>query len=226
MSSIRSVALVSGAALLAAVLIAPPAAADRYTESDPHGDMAVDMPQTSGFSLAPTHHKLDIRHVIVRHTDHFVTIRAVVRHLTRPRGDESFSLFGSIKVNRRAQPSESVGWNWWVDFDESRPREGVRLFVLDAAYQEQFGCDGSVDEGFKARANYDRNRVTVIIPRGCLALDSFPNVRPQWVQVSVTTSHQLGLDRPWYFDNLGSQVEDPQYPTLSNSHFTPRLYPC
>ena len=41
MSSIRSAVFLSGSALIAAVMAAPTAAADRCAESDPPGDMAV-----------------------------------------------------------------------------------------------------------------------------------------------------------------------------------------
>jgi hypothetical protein len=223
MISFRSAAFVSGAVLLAAALVASPAAADRHTELDPAGDMRVEVARTGEVSQAPSHRKLDMRRVIIRHTDHFVFIRAFARSLTRPRGSESFRLSGFVKVNRRAQPSESVGWLWEVEFDQFHPRVGGRLFIVDALHEEEYGCDGFMDKGFKAGANYGLDRVTVIIPRRCLALDGLPNVRPRWVQVSVTTLHRFGVKRS-YFDHLGSQVRTP-FPTLRNSHFTPRLYP-
>jgi hypothetical protein len=218
--AIRSSAFVSGAVLLAAALVAPPAAADRYTELDPAGDMRVEMARTGEVSPAPSHRKLDMRRVIVRHADHFVFIRAYMRSLTRPQGNEEFHLFGFAKVDRRAHPSESVAWFWEVEFDRFHPRVGGRLFVTDAEHQEEYGCDRFTQKGFKAGANYDLDRVTVIIPRRCLALDFNPNVRPRWVQVSVTTWHQLEHS---YFDHLGSQVRTP-FPTLRNSGFTPLLY--
>ena len=221
MRAIRSVALLLSAALLAVVLVAPPAVADRYTESDPAGDMAVQMPHV--ISAAPTHRRLDIRRVIVRHTTDFVSIRVVLGALTRPRGDEWFGLRGFVKVNREAQPSESVAWEWEVTFDKRHRRQGFRLLILDAAYFEQFGCDGSRDKGFRAAAHYNGNWVTVIIPRRCLALDSYTDVRPRWVQVSVTTMHALG-PRRLYFDHLGSQVVGPWHDE-GIAHFTPRVYP-
>ena len=213
MRAIRSVALLSGVALLATVPIAPPAAADRYAESDPARDMAVSMPDEDSPLAAPTHHKLDIRHVVVRHTNQVVSIHVQVRHLTRPRGDEEFGLHGVVQVDRAARPSEGETWTWQVwGFDKRHPREAWRALVLDSAYFEQPGCSYT-DKGLRARADYDRLRITVVIPRHCLALAG-AKVQPRWVKVSVSTWHSRGLDRPSYSDRLGSQ-----------RHFTPRLYP-
>jgi hypothetical protein len=223
---IRSVALLSGVALLAAVLSAPPAVADRYTESDPAFDMGMYLYVYPGppekVSAAPAHHKLDIRRVFVRHTPRFVTIRVVTRALTRPRGDESFGLNGYIKVKRGAQ-SPVPAWYWNATFDERHRHEATNLWVLDAAEGEQYGCVADTDKGLNATAHYDGNWVTVTIPRHCLNLD-YINFLPPWVKVSVTTWHGLGPDRPSYFDHLGSHVLNP-FPNEENSHFTPRLYP-
>ena len=215
--------MVSCAAVLIALTIAP-AQADRHEESDPAGDMAVQSNQTGEISTVPAHRDLDIRHVTIRHTNHFVLVRALTRALTKPRDGESFHLFGFIKVNRRAQPSESAAWTWEAEFDEHRPREGDRLFIVDAEHQEQFGCDGFSDRGLKARANYDRDRVTMIIPRRCLVLDGL-RVRPAWVQVFVTTAHSRGK---FYYDHLGapaSIVLGGQFNSSYNRWLTPRLYP-
>src|SRR4051794_19944329 len=194
MSPMRYTALTS-VALLAAVLIAPPAAADCYTEHDPAGDMRVQRPPTFEISPAPGRRSLDIRRVTVRHTDRFVSIRVVTRALTRPRGEETFQLLGFVKVNRRARPAVGAAWSYEVEFDQRRPRVGDRLFIVDAEHQEAFGCSGFSDRGLKARANYARHRITMLIPRRCLAsVASSPRIRPRWVQVSVETSNSLGLD--------------------------------
>jgi hypothetical protein len=221
MRSMRSVALVSGASVVVAVLVASPAAAERYAEGDPARDMQVQVPPAHETSPANTHSRLDIRRVVVRHTNNVVKIRVVMGALTRPRSDEWFGLSGFVKVNRAAQPSESVAWQWELRFDEESP-QGLGLWVVDAEHQEQDGCDGDTYEGLWARAHYDRNWVTVIIPRRCLALDQPPNVRPRWVRVSVTTSHTPGTDPREYFDRLGSRVANPW--DLGDPHFTPRLY--
>ena len=81
--------------MVAAVLVASPAAADRYTEGDAARDMRVQMPHE--ISPAPTHRKLDIRRVIVRHTDEVVKIRVLMGALTPPHGDEEFGLLGSSR---------------------------------------------------------------------------------------------------------------------------------
>ena len=221
MRSIRSVALLLGAVLVAAVLVAPPAVAERYTESDPAGDMGAVLAPTFETVPAPSRRKFDIRRVTVRHSDNFVSIRAVMRAMPRPRGDESFLVSGVVKVNPGAQATEGGAplgpWQWEVKFDESHP-QGYNFWLVDTAYHSLYGCDdGSWDEGFKARANYDRNRVTLSIPRGCLAPIDLPDVRPKWVRVSVTIWHTIGTDLGYYFDPFGAD--------LSQSHFTPRLYP-
>jgi hypothetical protein len=201
-----------------------PAVADRYEESDPSGDMAVQSDRTGEISTFSGHRSLDIRHVPVRHTDHFVLVRVITRALTRPRAREGFALFGIIKVDKRAQPSESAAWTWETWFDVHRPREGGSLFILDAEHQEQFGCDGFGDQGLKARANYDRDRVTMMIPRRCLALQGL-RVRPAWVQAFVTTAHG---GRKFYYDHLDAParvVLGGQFNSSYNRWLTPRLYP-
>ena len=145
-------------------------------------------------SSATGHLTLDVRHVVVRHTDEVVLIRVVTQALTRPRGDETFMLYGLVKVDQPAQPSESDAWYWSVSFDERHRRQGTGMWVVDAAYGEQFGCSNT-DKGPRATAHYDGNWVAVTIPRRCLALDG-TNARPRWVQVSVNTSHSLGLTGP------------------------------
>ena len=170
-------------ALIAALVATPPAHADRYTQDDPAGDMSRQDGGSGAISPAPGHAAIDIRHVIVRHTDHFVSIRAVFDRLNRPRGAEGFGMSGFVKPNRRARPWESTAWTWEVGFDKTKPRVGDRMFVMDSTHQEMFGCAGYSDHGLKARANYHRDRVTVIIPRRCLTMDDRPNIRPRWVQV-------------------------------------------
>lgn len=227
MRHIRPVALISGAALLAAVMVTPPAVADRYTGSDPAGDMAVqEASPTYVIAPAQTHRRLDIRRVFVRHTADFVSIRAVVGALTRPRGDEYFGLRGFVIVNRQAQPSEADAWQWEVYFDKRHRRHGDFLWVTDAQHQEQYGCDRFNFKvgGFQATAHYNGNWVTVTIPRRCLAFFD-TDVRPCWVRVSVSTLHGLGPDEPTYFDHHRSQVPNPS-PSRWDSHFfTLRLYP-
>lgn len=206
-------------ALAAALLAAPPAQADRYEESDPAGDMAM-----APSKPAPAHRNLDLRHVRVRHTEHFVLVRAVMAALTRPRGDEEFDLRGFVKVNRQALPGEGLGWSWEVEFDKQRPRVGDRLFILDAGYQELYGCSGFGNRGLTARANYDKDHVTVIIPRNCLEEQGGRRVLPEWVQVSVTSQNSRNNYRRQFFDHLGEPSRE-AWPILQNSHFTPRLYP-
>ena len=164
----------------------------------------------------------------VRHTAHFVSIRVRTRALTRPRHNEQFNLFGFVKVNRRAQPSESAAWTWEVEFDKQRPRQGDRMFILDATHQEEFGCTGYNDAGLKARANYKRDWVTVLIPRRCLVLaEANPNVRPQWVRLSLSAFHSRGNYRRQYYDNLrapaGVAFGD-QFNSDYDRWLTPRLY--
>ena len=224
MTASRTWIAVSGAALVGALLAPSPAYADRHEESDPAGDMAVPSFRTGEISTAPGHRNLDIRHVTIRHTNHFVLIRVVNRALTRPRAREWFGLFGFIKVNKPAQPSESAAWTWEVEFDAKRPREGGRLFITDAEHQEEAGCDSFGDKGLKARANYDRDRVTVIIPRRCLVLQGL-RVRPAWVQVFVTTAHG---GRRFYYDHLGAPARvdlGGQFNSGYDRWLTPRLYP-
>jgi hypothetical protein len=213
----------AGTALAAVLLAAPTAHADQYTQDDPAGDMSRD--GRRGAVPAPGHSNLDIRHVIVRHTDHFVSIRAVVDTLTRPRGDESFHLSGFVKPNRQARPWESTAWSYEVEFDRTKPRIGDRMFILDSTHQEMFGCSGYSDHGLKARANYDRDRVTMIIPRRCLnTQDDNPDVRPRWVQVSVQASHSPRT-RTRYFDRVNAPHPSSGDIYLAGSYFTPRLYP-
>jgi hypothetical protein len=222
----RTSAVLSGAALMGALLAAPTAHADRYEEADPAGDMAIS--KGGSAQPRPAHRNLDIRHVTVRHTDHFVSVRVVTSALTRPRNNEQFDLFGFIKVDRRAQPSESAAWTWEVEFDKQRPRQGDRMFILDAEHQEEFGCDGYTDSGLKARANYRRDRVTVVIPRRCLVLqEARPNIRPEWVRVSVTAVNSRANFRRQYFDHLRAPASVPmggQFNSDYDRWLTPRLY--
>jgi hypothetical protein len=203
MRRVRSLPLVTVAALLAAVMVAPLAVANRYTEVDPAGDMAVALPGAN--EPAPNHRRLDIRRVFVRHTENVVKIRIVMRALTRPR-DDGFHLGGHLEVNRQAQPSPSLAWQWDVYFDKDHPRHGSNMWVVDSGYQEIFGCDGR-DQGLDATAHYNGNWVTVIIPRRCLTRrddfvdpDAYTPVLPRWVRASVETEHAPGNNRPRYFD--------------------------
>jgi hypothetical protein len=105
----------------------------------------------------------------VRHTDNLVFVRAWVDRLPRPRYGETFDVDGIIKVDRPARPRLYGAGAWEASFDEHRTREGDDLFILDKEHEELVGCSGKHNAGFKARANYDADRVTIIIPRTCLA---------------------------------------------------------
>jgi hypothetical protein len=207
-------ALLTVAALLAA-LFAAPAHAEGHRETDPAGDMVV-----SNGSPAPEQRNLDLRRVKVRHREHRVVIRAAMRALRVPKKGKwpDFFMTGYIKVNPEAQPSESVAWTWEVEFNKHRPRHGTRLFILDAEHQEQFGCDWDTHPAFKGRANYRDDVVTVTIPRHCLALDDEVDVRPKWVQVSVTA-----ISGGKHYDHMGPDAGT--WPELGSAHFTPRLSP-
>jgi hypothetical protein len=202
-------ALFTGAGLLAALLVASPAAADRFGERDPAHDTTVFDPTTGTEAPAPRHAKLDIRRVVVRHTDVALIVRVIFRRFTRPVGDEHFQISGHAKVDRQAWPSESDHWHWWVDFDKDHAVRSP-VAVLDGEHEQQFGCYPA-DERLRARALYGHDWVKVVIPRHCLAY--LPNIRPRWVKASVGVQHFLGGDQPIYSDNLGAF-----------SHFTPRLY--
>lgn len=207
------------AATLAAMLAAP-AHAERYRETDPAGDMVVS--DDGVVSPAPEQRHLDLRRLKVRHTQHRVFIRAAMRALKVPKKkSQTFGLAGYIKVNQQAQPSESVAWTWEVEFNNSRPRHGTRLFILDAEHQEQFGCDWVTHPKLRGRANYRDDVVAVSIPRHCLALDEDVDVRPRWVRVSVS-SMSITLNPVKYFDHMGPDAGT--WPELRSAHFTPRLH--
>lgn len=208
-------------ALIAALAATPPAHADRYAQDDPGGDMSRGGGGSGAESPAPGHSALDIRHVIVRHTDHFVSIRVVVETLTRPRGTEAFFLDGFVKPNRRARPWESTAWTWEVEFDKTKPRVGDRIFIMDSTHQETLSCDGWRTPGLQARANYDRDRVTMLIPRRCL---TEANALPKWVQASAFASH-VPRRRAYYFDQFNAPIPSSDSYYLEGSYFTPRLYP-
>lgn len=213
-------AVLAAAALLAGLLAAP-AHAERYRETDPAGDMVVW--DDGVVSPAPERRNLDLRRVKVRHGENRVVIRAAMRALKVPkRKSQTFGLAGFIKVNPEAQPSESVAWRWEVEFNKGRPRHGTRLFILDAEHQEQFGCDWVTHPALKGRANYRDDVVTVTIPRHCLALDDEEDVRPRWVRVSVSTVSPITTDPVKFFDHMGPDAGT--WPELRSAHFTPRLF--
>jgi hypothetical protein len=228
MRAVRFIALVSGAGLLAAVLVAPPAVADRYIEGDPAGDMVEapngTVPEPDEVVAAPGHRRLDIRRVFVRHTARVLIIRVVVRALARPEG-EGYFLGGFVQVDRQARPlpDDDDPWQWAVIFDEEHVRHGSSLGVYDADFDDVPGCqrgDGDVD----AVAHYNGNWITVSIPRGCLAGGDSPAV-PEWVRAAVHVSHGVGLRS--YADRLWRRSPDPWLPVFANrgtAHFTPRLY--
>jgi hypothetical protein len=207
-------------AALVVALLAAPAYAERYRETDPAGDMVAW--DDGVVSPAPERRNLDLRRVKVRHREHRVVIRAAMRALRVPKTrSQTFGLAGFIKVNPEAQPSESVAWRWEVVFNQGRPRHGTRLFILDALHEEQFGCDWLTHPGLKGRANYRDDVVTVTIPRHCLALDDEEDVRPRWVRVSVST-RSTSLSRVGYYDHMGPDAG--AWPELGAAHFTPRLF--
>lgn len=212
-------AVLTVAALLAA-LLAVPAHAERYRETDPAGDMVVW--DDGVVSPPPERRNLDLRRVKVRHGEHRVVIRAAMRALKVPKKkSQTFGLAGFIKVNPEAQPSESVAWTWEVEFNKGRPRHGTRLFILDAEHQEQFGCERATHPALKGRANYRDDVVTVTIPRHCLALDAEEDVRPRWVRVSVSTM-SITVKPVKYVDHMGPDAG--AWPELRSAHFTSRLF--
>jgi len=226
MRAVRFIALVSAAGLVAAVLAAQPAVADRYTEGDPARDM-VAAPRAAyphAVVPAPGHQRLDIRRVFVRHTARVLIIRVVVRALTRPEGEDYF-LGGFVQVNRQARPSpyDDNPWQWAVIFNEKHVRHASSLGVHDADEDDLPACqrgDGHID----AVAHYNGNWITVTIPRGCLASGTSPAVL-EWVRAAVHCSHSPG--RVSYRDRLWSRSPDPWLPALADrgtAHFTPRLY--
>ena len=230
MRAVRFFALVSGAGLLAVVLVAQPAVADRYTEGDPAGDMVAapngTVPEPDEVVPAPGHRRLDIRRVFVRHTTRALIIRVVMRALTRPQGQEDYFLGGFVQVNRQARPSpyDENPWQWAVIFDEEHVRQGSPpLGVYDADYDETNGCGDPGDGGIDATAHYNGNWITVIIHRGCLALGT--HAVPEWVRASVHCSHGSGPVS--YADRLWRRSPDSWLPVLGDrgtAHFTPRLY--
>jgi hypothetical protein len=224
MRAVRFTALVLGAGLLEAVLVAQPAVAQRYTEGDPAGDMVVTKlfgKDKGDFAVAANHRHFDIRRVFVRHTPRVVIIRTVLRALVRPRDKERLGLGGYINVDRHARPSESEGWRWDVYFNKNYPINGLRLSVANASYNEEVSCWGKAD-GLHAVAHYEGNWVTMTIPRRCLGYGSEP--LPRWVRVSVYSSDYMREgDFPTYWDRLRAQTPDP-WPDPAKPHFTPRLY--
>jgi len=220
--SMRHAVAVSCAALVGALLVASPAHADRYTKGDRAGDMVRVNRVNEGFA-APGHRNFDLRSVTVRHTKHFVSIRGVAWSLRRL-DLETFYLGGFIKTNQRKGAPESE-WSWDVEFNnDKRPREGSRLFIMDAEHGESYGCDGYGDRGFRARANFDRDRVTVIIPRRCLDSHGWGSQpRPRWVRVSVGVLTGPARGAWYYIDDLGSRSRPMGY-YIWNSYLTPRIY--
>jgi hypothetical protein len=171
-------------------------------------------------SAAPAHRNLDLRSVSVRHTHHVVMIQAVMSELRRPR-EGHFFMSGYLKVNHRAQPQEGGrAWAWTVEFTRHHPLRGTNFYVTNAVYMAQDGCIGGQPPGLRAHADYARDRVTVFIPRICLA----NLARPRWVRASVSTEDDPHTGRG-YFDHLGKPQPRwpwPQYP-YRHSYFTPRL---
>ena len=212
--------LVLSMAFLLAALLSAPAHAERDRETDPAGDMGKGYRGAS----APEQRNLDLRRVVVRHTQHRVVIRADMRALNVPKKSQWFGLYGYVKVNPEAQPQPSdgnVAWSWEVEFNKSHREYGTRLFILDAEYQEMGGCSGFAVKTFHGRAYYKVDVVRVAIPRGCLADHEDHGVRPKWVQVSVSTSYWDGSQS--YQDGLcmGSKP----WPPFTRVHYTRRLYP-
>lgn len=230
MSLIRSAALASVAGLFGTVLAATPAAADRYTESDPVGDMwerRYDGPGSSEqYSAAPEHEELDIHRVVVRHAPRVVFIRVFFRSLTRPGGEESFGFGGFFKVNRAAQPPGGGAWQYMLGFS---PGERPAFYIQDSTHFETAGCYSDAESGrgtaLRARLDYDRDHLTMVIPRQCLNEAGVlgPDVPPRWVRVSLSAWHGLGLDQPSWGDRLGGPAIS-VLANVSNSHFTPRVY--
>ena len=219
----RTTAVVSSAAVLIALMVVP-AVADRYEESDPAGDMAVQSDRTGEISTFSAHRNLDIRHVTVRHTQHFVLIRAVTRALTRPRAEEGFALFGFIKVNDARRPRRVRPGPGRPGSTRTYPGKAAVCSSSMPNTRSSSAATGSGDKGLEARVNYDRDRVTMIIPRRCLALQGL-RVRPAWVQVFVTAAHG---GRRFYYDHLGAParvVLGGQFNSGYNRWLTPRLYP-
>ena len=152
-----------------------------------------------------------------------------MRALNVPKKSEAFGLGGSVKVDPMAQPQPSddnVAWSWEVEFNARHRKHGTRLFILDAAYEEMYGCDGWNAKGFAGRANYKIDAVRVSIPRHCLAVAT-PwdlGVRPKWVRVSVNTASwdwDPESGGRTYHDGLGSKPWTP----FTTAHYTRRLYP-
>lgn len=220
MIRVRLAALLCCVALVSVVCAGSPAHADRYRKRDAVGDMWAWHQKVWRNSAAPAHRNLDLREVLVRHTQRVVMIRAVMSELRRPRAG-FIRMSGYVRVNRRAQPQEGGrAWAWSVDFDRHHPWRGTDFYVTNAVFMAQDGCQGRFNPGLRAHANYERDRLTVFIPRHCLA----NLARPRWVRASVSTEDD-SLVRRGYFDHLGKPQPTRPWPQYKwwHSYFTPRL---
>src|SRR5690348_12230694 len=116
MRATRMIGLETAAALAAAVLIAAPGHAQHYVGTDPAGDMVKD--STHGVVVAPHHHNLDIRRVVVRHRPHRITIRMKYKALHWPKHGAIVAM-GFIRTNAAAMPfpgTRGGPYQWEVDF--------------------------------------------------------------------------------------------------------------
>jgi hypothetical protein len=151
--------------VLAAVLVMQPSAAsaDRLRQGDPVGDVARSPIGSNVYTIIPTQVQGDIVATRVVHAPRAVWVRVSLRELTTT-SNGNFHVI-AVKSDRRYR---MIRLDAFPDHWEGRTvTTGKRGSVVPC--------------GVRHHIDYDRNRVTLKIPRACLG-------KPDWVRVGVRTT--------------------------------------
>lgn len=161
MRLVRSIVLVVCGVMLAS--LPATAGAEVRRHRDPAADVARSPIGSNAYAAAPTQAQGDIVAIRVTHALRAVWIRVRMRELTTSTNG-NFHLIG-IKSDRRERTIEIDAFpgHWEGRATTTDPRGRVVACAV------------------KHRLDYDRNRLTVRVPRGCLG-------KPSWVRVGLRTT--------------------------------------
>jgi hypothetical protein len=190
----------------------------------------------TGAVPVPHHHNFDIRKVVVRHRAHSITIRVNFEKIDvsgKPRKYQ-YGVSGYAIVNPKAMPKPdgygNVPWEWELYFQKAHPHRPLYLLVLDAYYEEVYGCFGEPwrphqpagpAKRLAGRINYREGFMVASFPRRCFTHDGSP---PRWIQVSVSNgAYSGGAFDHWIKPTKTTSVDFLHL--RRDAYLSPRLYP-